>query len=93
MKTLVEYLADYILTEMDRQDDMSIYDTDDLKEWLKQGIDAYESTENCSIGIVGGDCPDCNATMEKGESVLYAECDEIEVVSYQCPECGYIVYG
>jgi len=93
MKTLVEYLADYILTEMDRQDDMSIYDTDDLKEWLKQGIDAYESTENCSIGIVGGNCPDCKAVMEKGESVLYAECDEIEVVSYQCPECGYIVYG
>lgn len=49
MKTLVEYLADYILTEMDRQDDMSIYDTDDLKEWLKQGIDAYESTENCTV--------------------------------------------
>jgi len=93
MKTLVEYLAEYIITETYRQDDMSIYDIDDLKEWIRQGIDAYESTENCSIGIVGGDCPDCKAAMEKGESVLYAGCDEIEVVSYQCPECGYIVYG
>lgn len=51
MKTLAQYLAEYVETEMDRQDDMSVYDTDDLKEWIKQGIDAYQSTENCTITI------------------------------------------
>lgn len=90
MKTLVEYLAEYIEEEMERQgfEYMSYF-----KEWIEQGLDAYESTENCTVRVVGGDCPDCMAAMEKRESTLYAGCDEIEVDSYQCPECGYIVYG
>jgi len=85
MKTLTEYLAEYI--------DEELLTNLHLKDVIEQGIYAYESTENCTIRLVGGDCPDCKAAMEKGESVLYAGCDEIEVVSYQCPECGYIVYG
>lgn len=94
MKTLAEYLAEYIDHEtIVCRPANTVLDTFEIYELLKRGLDAYESTENCSIGIVGGDCPDCNAAMEKGESVLYAGCDEIEVVSYQCPECGYIVYG
>lgn len=51
MKTVAQYLAEYIGTEMDRQDDMSVYDTDNLKEWIEEGIEAYQSTENCTITI------------------------------------------
>jgi len=51
MKTLAQYLAEYIETEMDRQDDMSVYDVDNLSEWIKEGMDAYMSTENCEILI------------------------------------------
>jgi len=103
MKTLAEYLAEYIdhehessdgLDPIDSYPDGSIYfDKDCLKRVIENGFDAYESVENCSIGIVGGDCPDCSTMMQKGKSVLYAGHDEIEVVSYECPECGYIVYG
>jgi len=93
MKTLAEYLAEYLEeTKMDRTEGRDVYYVDN-KEWIERGLEAYESTENCSIGIVGGDCPDCGILMQKGESTLYAGCDEIEVVSYQCSECGYIVYG
>ncbi len=48
-KTLVEYLAEYIGTEMDGQENMSVYDVNDLREWIKRGIQAYESTENVNI--------------------------------------------
>jgi len=90
MKTLAQYLAEYLDTEFERS---SRRDMESLWEWIVDGIGAYESTENCSIGIVGGDCPDCGAMMQKGESVLYTGRDEVEVVSYLCPECGYVVYG
>uniref|UniRef100_A0A6M3KDA0 Uncharacterized protein n=1 Tax=viral metagenome TaxID=1070528 RepID=A0A6M3KDA0_9ZZZZ len=98
MKTLVEYLAEYLDQEgvMTRPNygKMDALNRFEMFEIVKNGIDAYESTENCTITVIGGDCPDCGAAMEKGISTLFTHrCDEIEVVSYQCPECGYIVHG
>ena len=45
-KTLAEYLADYIETEMDREgfEYMAA-----IPELIKRGIEAYESTENVNI--------------------------------------------
>jgi len=98
MKTLAQYLADYldqeVIVSRPNNGKMEALNRFEIFEIVGHGIDAYESRENCTIGILGGDCPDCGTTMDKGESVLYAGgCDGIEVVSYQCPECGYIVYG
>ena len=59
MKTLAQYLAEYLNREhesdkglnfIDSYPDGSVYlDVDCLKQMLRQGIDAYESTENCTI--------------------------------------------
>jgi len=90
MKTLAEYLSEYIVTES-----FGLWNAGNLQEWIGRGIEAYQSTENCTIGICGGNCPDCNngRPMERGVAVLYSGCDEIEVCKYECPECGYVVYG
>lgn len=102
MKTLAQYLAEYLNQEINDYESCEYKNPQDryfgeteLREWIEQGIDAYESTENCSIGIVGGDCPDCNNNipMECGTAMLYNGRDEIEVVKYECPECGYEVYS
>ncbi len=61
MKTLAQYLAEYIdrehdsgegLNFVDSYPDGSVYlDRGCLKEVIKQGMDAYMSTENCEIII------------------------------------------
>ncbi|KKN56248.1 hypothetical protein LCGC14_0573930 [marine sediment metagenome] len=92
MKTLAEYLAEYIDQTVGNDnvlpDDISV-----LKEWIEQGLEAYESVENCTIGICGGDCPECKIPMVRGEAMLYNGHDEIETCQYECPDCGYVVYG
>ena len=69
MKTLARYLAEYIETEMDSQEDMSIYDVHDLQVWIVQGIDAYESTEsrcdNCTKGNT------CSRSHNQGNCAVY----------------------
>ena len=92
MKTLAEYLTEYIDHEVGG-DNVLPDDIDILKEWIEQGIEAYQSTENCKIAICGGDCPDCGISMEYKEAIVYTGDNEIECGSYECPECGYIVYG
>ena len=95
MKTLAEYLAEYIDHEtvvmQPSGGKMVALNLHEIFEIVEQGIEAYESTENCSIGIIGKVCPDCGCSLKKGESALYTGHDEIEV--YECPKCGYIVYG
>ena len=51
MKTLAQYLAEYIETEICRVADDEILPN--LQEWIEQGIDAYQSTENCRISVIG----------------------------------------
>ncbi len=55
MKTLAEYLADYVETEMDQQgfEIMSYF-----MEWITEGSNAYQSTENCTIVIKASEIPD-----------------------------------
>ena len=86
MKTLAEYLADYVETEMDQQgfEFMSYF-----REWITEGINAYQSTENCDIVIAGGDCPDCGSPMTKGSDTMFGlSGDKIDVGIYSC-DCGY----
>ena len=90
MKALAEYLAEYIETEMDRQGfEYSSY----IKEWIEQGIEAYQSTENCSIDICGGDCPDCGTLLDKkDDSTFDGTGNHIECFKYECSKCGYEIY-
>jgi hypothetical protein len=94
MKTLAAYLAEYIETEMVRQDGMSAYPVDNLKEWIERGIEAYQSTENCIVNTFGGSCPECDTPMTLGQDVLYdVDANDIEFAIYQCNECGYLTWG
>ena len=49
MKTLAQYLAEYIESEICSCRDEEIIPG--LQEWIRQGMDAYMSTENCEIII------------------------------------------
>ena len=55
MKTLAQYLAEYLNNEVDVSRNLTIGRTnlviEDIKEIIKQGMDAYMSTENCEILI------------------------------------------
>lgn len=94
MQTLASYLADYIDHEcIVSRPAMKVLTTIEIHELIKNGIEAYQSIENCVIGICGGKCPECNIMLEQGVAMLYNGMDEIEVCKYECPECGYIVYG
>ena len=96
MKTLAQYLAEYVSTEVERSQQIEgfgSWDTGNMQQWLEQGIEAYQSTENCKLAICGEDCPDCSKPMVYKDAVVYAGADEIECGSYECPECGYVVYG
>lgn len=97
MKTLPKYLAEYVEIEMRRAigctDNTNLPDLELLQQWIKDGVDAYESTENCSVSVAGGDCPDCETSMELGETCLEDEDGKLVDVSlYQCPDCSYVVY-
>ncbi len=50
-KTLAEYLAEYIVYESDKVSSWrgTPNDIPTLKDMIKQGIQAYESTENVNI--------------------------------------------
>jgi hypothetical protein len=48
-RTLAKYLADYIDTEVERNN--GVYIDDDVLDWLTQGIEAFESTENVKINF------------------------------------------
>jgi len=95
MKTLAHYLGEYLSQEIDERLQEATFDVDEdaLAVMVSEGIDAYESTCNCTISIAGGDCPDCGVPMVKGEATLYTCTDEIETGKYECPKCGYTVYG
>lgn len=103
MKSLAQYLTEYINTEWGRltvqvMTGKNSNKTDNLIEllrgWIEQGLDAYQSTENCIVSTVGGDCPDCDNLLERKDGTLYTiDGDDIDVCMFQCPECGYVVYG
>ncbi len=92
MKELQEYLAkyiDHVCVDGVLPEDVSV-----LTEWFKQGLEAYQSTENCTIGIMGGDCPDCGEPMVRKNEELYdLDGNTIGFVAYVCPDCSYLVYG
>lgn len=52
LKAVAQYLADYTETEISRLDDQIVYNIDYLKRWIEQGIEAYQSTEDCVITVV-----------------------------------------
>lgn len=53
MKTLAQYLAEYLETEFDRANQLHrTQQVESLHEWIKLGMDAYMSTENCTISII-----------------------------------------
>jgi hypothetical protein len=86
MKTLAEYLAEYIRNEFEREWDQDI---SRIERWVEEGIEAYQSTENCDIVVTGGDCPDCGKSMIKGSDTMFSLTgDRMEVGLYSC-ECGY----
>ncbi len=49
MKALPQYLAEYI--DHESSDGVLPEDVEILKNWIKNGIDAYQSAENCEIQI------------------------------------------
>ena len=55
MQTLEKYLAEYITTEIDRgianhePADLETWIKLRLQQWIKDGIEAYQATENCYI--------------------------------------------
>jgi hypothetical protein len=96
MKTLHEYLKEYIDHEMEKQPDKH-YNTvyKNLLNWLEEGIAAYQSTENCTIVITGGDCPDCGKPLVNGTGqTLTSDGDNMLAGRYSCPDpdCGYEIY-
>ena len=72
MKTLAQYLAEYLDYESDKgfagsYPDGSVYfDRDCLKAILEQGIEAYQLTENCTITVIANavDCEHCRKCGE-----------------------------
>jgi len=88
MKTLAEYLAEFIDYQVGG-DNVLPDDLDVLKEWIIDGINAYQSIGNCDIVIAGGDCPDCGKPMTKGLDTMFSLAgDKMDVGLYSC-ECGY----
>ncbi len=61
MKTLAEYLAEYIDQEaiVSWTAQCSALDIGDIQGIVEQGIEAYESTENCRIIVGREDCQSC----------------------------------
>lgn len=82
MKALAQYLAEYLDYEhelgerpnfIDNYPDGSVYlDTDCLRVALEQGIEAYQSTEDCLVtttaNTVFGSGIDCDKCRKLGES-------------------------
>ncbi len=48
---LEKYLADYLAYEHD-ENNVPVFHEDYLEQFIKQGLDAFESTENVTINIV-----------------------------------------
>lgn len=81
MKTLAQYLAEYIDTESERVAVGTIVDIDRLWEWIEQGIEAYQSTENCTITTTKQyACESCS--LVKTDVVWRDETEQ-----YECEEC------
>jgi len=97
MKSLAEYLAEYIEYESRKESSWrgTPNDIPTLKEQIKQGLEAYQSTENCTVAVCGGDCPECNdgTILVKKDTILFDGVDDVEVCAYKCPTCGYVIYG
>lgn len=58
MKTLAQYLAEYIVEEVDRTLKIvgfGSWDTENMQDWLKSGLEAYESTEGVTVSVVKTD--------------------------------------
>lgn len=55
MKTITQYLAGYLNQEINKYESQNhedqYFQEGELQEWIKQGMDAYMSTENCEIII------------------------------------------
>ena len=58
MKTLTQYLAEYLNQEIIDYEQREYENPKDeyfsetlLQEWIEQGIEAYQSTKNCVIDI------------------------------------------
>ncbi len=95
IRELSSYLADYIDHEcIVSRPANKVLTTTEIHELIKQGIEAYESTENCQIVVFGGDCPDCQTLMVTKTKYLWDEDgNRIEFGIYECPECAYLTYG
>lgn len=97
IKPLHQYLAEYFVHKMDEAN-LNNYHVDDgdFERWMKDGIEAYQSTHNCTITVAGGVCPDC---VGKAVPLNYSTVElfdgtgnKIVVGKYECPECGYEIY-
>ena len=96
MKSLEDYLGEYLQHEItDKR--QGVFDANNLPTWIKEGIEAYKSTENVSIDICGGDCPECGESMTLGDATLFdGDGCEVVVCKYECAHsnlgCGYLIY-
>ena len=87
MKTLAQYLAEYIVsTDVERDtliEGFGAWDVGNMRGWIKAGIEAYESTENCTItvtpkGLTDDPCESCRKCGETtcGNDTEYHRCYE-----------------
>lgn len=87
MKTLAQYLAEYIEEEWVKADCPEMNDIPVIAKWLKEGMDAYMSTENCEIII--------SPNHKENETFVCESCSRVKVdvswreetEQYECQEC------
>lgn len=94
MRTLPEFLNEYINKQMEEQTDKHFNTVHkNLNNWLEEGIKEYKKQENCVIVITGGNCPECDIKLVFSYANTFTpDGDDLEVGCYTCPECGYETY-
>ena len=104
MKTLAQYLAEYIVsTDVERGtqiEGFGAWDRINMRGWIKQGIKAYESTENCTITVtdnpVEKECVGCEflagkyCTWIKKKRIGQPPCQQ---ETYACESCSLVKTG
>jgi len=90
IKKLAKYLADYLIHEHEKNG-VDIYKKN-LQEILENGLEAFQSTQNMTITIAGGRCPECNAPMMASMAIVFDGLNSIETGRYKCILCGYEEY-
>lgn len=101
---LVEYLADYIIHEIENiENDTKTYNKEEgweafrkfLQRVLQDGLESFISVHNMvRIIAIGGECPKCAEYMEdKSYDMIAMEEDvpvTVRVMKFECSVCGYI---